>query len=259
MKRRTFLTLLGGAAASGTLAARAQQAMRRVAVLIGTTEDAQSRSWLGSFQQGLQRLGWSEGRNIRIDYRFAGGRLDQVHTLVRELIELRPDVILSQGTAITSALQKEAGTIPIVFMTVSDPIGSGYVASLARPGGNLTGLLMYEDGIAGKWLAMLKEVVPETKRVALIASPSTAYDYYVRAATVAASSLSLDLVPLKVKNAADIESAYESFAGQGIRGLVSAARQHHRWSQREQVVALPQPVIVCRRSMRYAPSLPRAV
>jgi putative ABC transport system substrate-binding protein len=140
--------------------------------------------------------------------------------LAKELITLQPDVILSQGTAITAAFQRETRTIPIVFVTVSDPIGSGYVASLARPGGNLTGLLMYEEGITGKWLAMLKEVAPQTTRAALIASPSTAYDYFVRAATAAARSLAIELVPFKIESVADIERVVGSFSREPNGGLV---------------------------------------
>ena len=141
MIRRQFIMLLG-AAASWPVAVRAQQneRMRRVGVLVGGAEDDPDiKAWLEGFRQGLESLGWMEDRNVRIEYRFAGGRIDRFQALARELIALQPDVILSQGTAITAALQRESRAVPIVFVTVSDPIGSGFIASLARPGSNITG------------------------------------------------------------------------------------------------------------------------
>jgi putative ABC transport system substrate-binding protein len=216
----------------------AQSTIRRIGVFVGATQDdSDLRGWLGAFRQGLGRLGWAEGRNLNVDYRYAGRRFDQIPALARELVALQPEVILSQGTAITAALQKETRTIPIVFTTVSDPIGSGYVASLARPGGNLTGLLMYEEGITGKWLSMLKEVAPRTTRAALIASASTAYDYYVRGASAVASSVGFELVPFKVGNLAEIERAIESFA-QTPNGAVVVPPDNTTLTNRDAVVAL---------------------
>jgi putative ABC transport system substrate-binding protein len=224
MRRREFITLLGGAAAlTSSFPARAQQdgRMRRIGVLMGFAEDdPETKARLGGFRQGLEGLGWSEGRNVRTDYRFAAGRIDRFQPLAKELVALQPDVILAQGTAVTAAMQRESRAIPIVFVTVSDPIGSGFVASLARPDGNLTGLLMYEASITGKWLAMLKEIAPGLTRVALLASASTAYDYFVRAATAAAPSLAIELVPSQIGNATDIERAIESFARVPNGGLL---------------------------------------
>jgi len=224
VKRRQFITLLGGAAAAWPLAARAQQpagGTRRVGVLLGrNADDPEAKAAVAAFRQGLESLGWSEGRNIRIDYRFAAGRIDQFPVLARELVALQPDAILCQGTAITAAFQRESRTIPIVFVAVSDPMGSGYVANLARPGGNLTGFLMYEASITGKWLAMLKEVAPSLARAALLVSPSTAYDYFIQAAATTAPSLAIELVPSLVENAGDIERAIESFARAPNGGLV---------------------------------------
>jgi putative ABC transport system substrate-binding protein len=160
-----------------------------------------------------------EGSNLQIDYRFATAGA-QVRLLARELIALQPDVILTQSTPATAAMQQETRTIPIVF-TVADPIGSGFVASLSRPGGNLTGLLQYEEGITGKWLAMLKEIAPNLKRAALVANPKTAaFDYFLRSAKALAPSLAIDLVPTPVDNAADIERAIETFAREPNGGLV---------------------------------------
>jgi ABC-type uncharacterized transport system substrate-binding protein len=223
MKRREFISLLTSAAAAWPLAARAQESerMRRIGVLLALAEhDPDTKARLAGFRQGLDGLGWAEGRNVRIDYRFAAGRLDQFQMLAKEVVALRPDVILAQGTAVTAALQRESHAVPIVFVTVSDPIGSGFVASLARPGANLTGLLMYEGSITGKWLAMLKEVAPSMARAALLASASTAYDYFVRAAAAAARSLGVELVSSPVGDAADIERAIESFARVPNGGLL---------------------------------------
>jgi putative ABC transport system substrate-binding protein len=223
MRRREFITLLGGAAA-WPLAARAQQAerMRRIGVLTADAEDdPEVEARLTAFRQGLDRLGWSGGRNVRIDYRFAANTLDQFQPLAKQLVRLQPDVLFAIATPIAVAFQRETRTIPIVFVSVSDPVGSGLVASLARPGGNLTGLLLYEEGITGKWLAMLKEIAPNLSRAALVASPRrTPYDYFVRSAKSVARSLAIDVAPSPVENAADIEHVIESFAGEPNSGLV---------------------------------------
>jgi putative ABC transport system substrate-binding protein len=215
MKRRAFITLLGGAAA-WPIAARAQPAggMRRVGVLAALAEDdPQMQAQLAGFRQGLERLGWPEGRNVRIDYRFAHANVDQHQTLAKDLVALQPDVILAHLTPVAAALRRETRAIPIVFVGVSDPIGSGFVASLARPGGNLTGLLLYEESITGKWLAMLKEIAPRMARAAFVASPKTpTYDYFLRAAEAVAPSLAIELIPHPIETAADIERSIESFA-----------------------------------------------
>jgi putative ABC transport system substrate-binding protein len=201
MRRRDFVAMVGGVAVAWPLPARAQ-AMRRIGILVGTAaDDAVGIRTLAALRQGLERLGWFEGRNVHVDYRYAAGRLDNIPALAKELIALRPDVIVSQGTATTAAFQRETKEIPIVFLTVSDPIGSGFVVSLARPGSNLTGSLMYEAGIVGKWLGMLKEVVPQLTRAALLVSPSTAYDYFMEAATLAAPQVGIELTGFKVANA----------------------------------------------------------
>jgi putative ABC transport system substrate-binding protein len=215
VNRREVITLLGGAVA-WPVAARAQQPerVRHVAVLVASAEhesDIQER--LSGFRQGLEKRGWSEGRNILIDIRFAAGRAEQYTMLAREQVALRPDVIFAQSPPIATAFRRETRTIPIVFSSVSDPIGAGLVASLARPGGNLTGVLQYEAGIAGKWLAMLKEIAPQLERAALIGNRSTtAFDYWLEAATTAAPTLALELVSRNVASAADIEQAIAGFA-----------------------------------------------
>jgi putative ABC transport system substrate-binding protein len=169
MERRNFIKVVGGGAAAWPLAAWAQQPERmpRIGVLLSFTEgDPDMQARLAGFRKGLDQLGWREGRNIRVDTRFAAGAPDRHQALAKELVALQPDVIFAQSTPVTAALQRESRAIPVVFVEVSDPIGSGFIASLARPGGNLTGLLAYEAGITGKWLAMLKEVAPRTVRAA---------------------------------------------------------------------------------------------
>ena len=174
MRRRDFIALLGGAALAWPLAAPAQQAdrVRRIGVLAASADDdPEMKARLAAFRQRLEKRGWSEGRNVQIEIRFAAG--EKFEPLARELVATQPDVILAHTTPVATALQRESRTIPIVFVNVSDPIGSGFIATLARPGGNFTGVLLYEPGIVGKWLAMLKEIAPRLERVALVANPKT--------------------------------------------------------------------------------------
>ena len=172
MKRRTVLTLFGGAAA-WPIAARAQQT-RRIGVVIALPDsDPELKKWLAAFRQRLDQSGWSEGRNVHIDYRFApaGARAKE---LAKELLVLQPDVVLAFSTPVTAAFQQETHTIPIVFIGIADAVGQGFVGSLTRPGGNLTGLTMYEASVSGKWLEMLKDIEPQIARVAFVINPETA-------------------------------------------------------------------------------------
>ena len=223
MKRRDFISLLGSAVTAWPLAARAQQPerVRRIGVLVGLAEnDPEMKERLAGLRQGLEKFGWAEGSNLRIDYRFAPAGT-QARLLARELVALQPDVIITASTPATAAMQLETSTIPIVFAGVADPIGSGFVASLSRPEGNLTGLLQYEESITGKWLAMLKEIAPNLMRAALVANPRTAaFDYFLRSAKALAPSLAIDLVPTPVDSAADIERAIATFAREPNGGLV---------------------------------------
>ena len=195
MQRRHFITLIGGAAAAWPLAATSQHAdqMRRIGVLVAYAEgDPEMQARLMAFRQGLEQLGWSEGRNIRFDIRFAPAGAGQEHSRAQELVALKPDVIFAHTPQVVASLQRESRAIPVVFVGVADPVGAGFVASLSRPGGNLTGFLGIEASIAGKWLTMLREIAPIT-RVALIANPKNIFDYFVGAAV--ARSLSIELVP----------------------------------------------------------------
>jgi ABC-type uncharacterized transport system substrate-binding protein len=225
VKRREFITLLGGAAAAWPLAGRAQlpEGSRQIGVLMGLAEDdPDTKARLLGLRQGLEKLGWLEGRNVRIDYRFApaGARAE---VLAKELVGLGPDVILSNASPATAALQRETSVIPIVFTGVADPIGSGFVAGLARPGGNITGFLLFESSTTGKWLAMLKEIAPDLSRAALVINPKSApyYQFYLRAAEAAASSLGIELVLAAIDNAStEIEQAIAAFARVPNGGLV---------------------------------------
>jgi putative ABC transport system substrate-binding protein len=222
--RRQFITLLGGAMA-WPLAARAQQGerVRRVGALIGLPEnDPETRSWLEGFEKTLERLGWSPGRNIRIEYRYSPAAT-RVQELAKEIVATQPDVILSYSTPASIALQWESRTIPIVFVGVADPVGSGLIASLARPGGNLTGLMMYDATVAGKWIAMLKEIAPAIKRAGLLINPKSApyFQYFLDAARATTPSLGVEMAYLPIENdAANVEQAIKSFARIPDGGLV---------------------------------------
>ena len=214
LRRRDFIALAGAVAAWPSIA-RTQQPdrMRRIGVLVSGAEgDPEMQARLAAFRQGLQRLGWSEGRNIRIEYRFAAASGDQARIFAKELVALQPDVLVGLATAVVTQLQQETRVIPIVFVGVPDPIAAGYVSSLARPGGNLTGLLLHEESIAGKWLSMLKEISPRLTRVAMIGNPKTGTPVYRRAAETIAPSLGIEIVHAPIETAADIEHAIESFA-----------------------------------------------
>jgi putative tryptophan/tyrosine transport system substrate-binding protein len=225
IRRREFMAALGGAAAAWPLAARAQQggATKRVGLVTSLTEqDPETQARLAAFRQGLERRGWVDGRNVRIDYRFAPvASTDEAQRMANELVASRPDVIFSHGTGNSAALQRATRTVPIVFVSVSDPIGSGFITSLPRPGGNMTGILLYEATITGKWLAVLKEIAPSLARAAVLGNPKTIpYDYYLRAAQSAASTLAIELMPTRVETVADIEQAIESFAKSPNGGLL---------------------------------------
>jgi putative ABC transport system substrate-binding protein len=223
IKRRDFITLLGGAAA-WPLAARAQQAGKvpRIGVLIALAQsDPEAKAWVAGFLQGLEKRGWSEDRNLHIDYRFALAGA-QAQVLAKELVARQPDVIFAMPTPAVAALQRESHEIPIVFAAVADPLGSGFIASLPRPGGNITGVMQYEPSVTGKWLAMLKEIAPSLTRVAFMINPKTApfYNYYLGAAEPLSQSLGIELVPTFVENPTEINRAIESFARVPNGGLL---------------------------------------
>ena len=225
MRRRDFIRLLGGASLAQPLAARAQQIerVRQIGMLMATAEDdPETKPRLAGFLQALENLGWSEGRNVHLEIRFAPAPdADQARVFAKELIGLHPDVILAQSTPITAAFHQETDAIPIVFVFVNDPIGSGFIANLAHPGGNLTGLTLFEAGVAGKWLSLLKEITPRLARVELVFNPkTTSFTHYVQDAKAMATSLGIELAAGPVENAEDIEHVIESFARLPDGGLV---------------------------------------
>jgi len=229
MRRREFITLLGGAMASWPQTARAQQGerARRVGVLMAFDErDARARVWLSPFTQGLSELGWTEGRNPQMEVRWAGDSIDRMRMFAKELVELRPDVILSFGTPVTAALQRETRTIPIVFAIVSDPVGEGFVESLSHPGGNITGAAHLEPSTGGKWLELLQQIAPGLKRAAMIFNPDTAPGhgkYYMPAFETAARSLQVTPIPAAVHSIADLEAVITDLGREPGGGFVAAA------------------------------------
>ena len=225
MKRRDFIALLGGATAAWSLVARAQQVerMRRIGVLIPFAEsDAEAQAQVIAFRERLGQLGWTDGRNLRIDYRWAVGGVG-VRAFAKELVELRPDVIVCRASPPTAALLQETKAIPIIFLSVSDPVGDGFVASLARPGGNVTGFTNVESSLGGKWLELLKEIAPRVSQVAAIFNPKTAPgggSYYRRLVEDAAPFFAVKVIATPVKDAAEIERAIVSFARERNGALV---------------------------------------
>jgi putative tryptophan/tyrosine transport system substrate-binding protein len=224
VRRREVIALLGGAAAAWPLAARAQQPgkMARIGVLVhGLQSGAEWQQRTVAFQQGLESRGWFEGRNINILWRFSANKYERLPELAQQIVALNPNVIFASTTPAIKALQQETRTVPIVFVQVSDPTGSGIVATLARPDGNVTGLLLYEHSIAGKWLGMLKEIAPHLMRAALIGNPKGfPYGHFLRTANTIAPSLGIEVVASPVENASDIERSIESFARVPNGGLL---------------------------------------
>jgi ABC-type uncharacterized transport system substrate-binding protein len=226
MRRREFIGLLGGAAAAWPLATGAKQAerMRRISVLMGYPEgDPQAQANVTALLQGLQSLGWIEGRNVQIDYRWAGGDPDKARAFARELIATTPDVMVPSTNQVTRIVQQETQTIPIVFAFVGDPVGSGFAASLAHPGKNITGFANFENSIGGKWVELFKEIAPRAGRVGFVFNPDAAPNVgFFHAAEAAAPSLAIKLAALAVRDASDIEQHIAAFASEPDGGLIVA-------------------------------------
>jgi putative ABC transport system substrate-binding protein len=223
MRRREFVTVIGGIAASWPLVARGQQAtMRRVGVLIGTTEnDPESKRRVEGLLQGLRETGWIEGRNIHLDYRFSGADPDRMRRNAAEIVALAPDTIVVHSNDYVAALRQADRTIPTIFAQVGDPVGSGFVDNLARPGGNLTGFTTFEPGIGGKWLQTLKEIAPSvTQTLVLFDTKILANLEYLHAAETAASEIGLTVIAGPVQNSAEIEHSITTFAKGPTEGLL---------------------------------------
>jgi len=235
VKRREFITLLGGAAAAWPLAAHAQQPehMRRIGVLMNlAADDAEGEARIAGFLQGLQQLGWTDGGNVRIDYRWAAGDTGRFQRSAEELLALAPDVILASASPSVQALQRATRTVPIVFVQVSDPVASGFVQSLARPGGNTTGFMQFEFGLSGKWLELLKQVAPDVTRAAVLRDPDVGTGTTQFAIIQAmAPLLRVEVNPVNVRDPSEIRRAVEAFARSPNGGLIvtaSALALHHR-------------------------------
>jgi putative ABC transport system substrate-binding protein len=225
LKRRTFITLLGGAAAGWPLAAGAQQSdgMRRIGVLMNlAADDPEALGRITAFVQGLQQLGWTDGRNVRIIARWAAANADNFRKYAAELVALAPDAILATSTQAVLALQQATHTVPIVFVQVIDPVGAGMVASLARPGGNTTGFTVFEYGMSGKWVELLKEVGPGVRRVAVLRDLAIGVAQ-LAAIQAVAPSLGMELSVIGVRDVDEIESGITAFARSPNGGLIVTA------------------------------------
>jgi putative ABC transport system substrate-binding protein len=228
MRRRDFIRGLGGAAATWPLAVRAQQdeRVRRIGVLVASpADDAEWQARVAAFKEGLAQLGWTEGRNVRIDTRWATTNADDLRKHAAELAASTPDVLVgASGTTTVAALLQATRTVPIVFAIVVDPVGAGFVASLARPGGNATGFTMFEYGMSGKWLELLKQIAPGVTRAAVLRDPAIASGIgQFGAVQAVAPSLRVELSPVDVRDAPEIERAVTAFAGIENGGLVVTA------------------------------------
>ncbi len=235
MRRRAFIAALGGAAASSVswqLAARAQERVRRIDVLFSGSSSPETQVRLRAFLQALQELGWTDGRNARIDVRWADGDASNTRKYVTQLSTSAPDVILALGSDATGVLLELIRSVPVVFALVPDPVGAGYVESMARPGGNATGFTPFEYGIGAKWLELLKEVAPHVTRAAIVRDPAISAGLgQWGAIQAAAPSLGFDVSPVNLRNAAEIERAVEAFARMANGGLIvtgSARSQIYR-------------------------------
>ena len=261
MRRREFISLIGGVAVAWPLAARAEQAdrTRRVGVLMGYAEtDPQAKAMLAEFTRAVSELGWIEGRNLRMDVRWAPGNTDLMRTFAKELVSLQPDVILTQSTPVTAAVKRETSIIPIVFAAVADPVGSGFVASLSQPGGNVTGFGSLDQGsMASKWLELLTAIAPSVKRAVMMFNPDTApymKSFLLPSFEAAARSMKVASAEAPVHNETEIEAVISSLGrepGSGLLGMPDNFIEIHRaliisLAARNSVPAVYQTPIIAR-------------
>jgi len=226
MRRREFITLIGGAAAAWPLVAGAQQTdhARRLGVLFSTEADVEGQARVAALKLGLLEHGWVEGRNLEIDYRWGGGDPGRLRTYATELMALNPDVILAAPSAALAAVQRVTRTIPVVFAQVSDPVGAGFVASLAHPGGNITGFALFEFAMGAKWLELLKQIVPSITRAAVIYDPATpSATGFLPLIEAAGRSFGVDVFAHSVRDTKEIEGAISALASEPNGGLIAIA------------------------------------
>ena len=227
MKRREFITLLSGAATIWSLGARAQQAgrVKQIGILTGAAKNELTQSQVRALEFGLQELGWFDGRNLRIEYRWAGGDPDRIHAFAKEIVALTPDLIVGVMTPVVAALKQQTRIIPIVFVGISDPVRSEFVESFSRPGGNITGFTIYETTLGGKWLQLLHELAPSLKGVAMLFNPETANagasgGVYLQSIEAAAHAMGVELIVAPVHKADEIDGALASIAQEPGGGLI---------------------------------------
>ena len=241
MKRREFITLLGGAAATWPTLAQAQQSehVRRIAVLMNRApNDSEGQARLAALRQALQQLGWNEGRNVQIDIRYGEDNIDRERKYAAELLALSPDIIVASGTVSVTALQPISKDVPIVFAVVTDPVGAGFVDNLARPGGTVTGFMIYEYSLAGKWLELLKQIAPSVTQVVVLRDPTNPSGIAIFGAIrTAAQSLGVQVSPAGIRDAAEVERAIAALARSGNGGLIVTPNASGS-VQRELIVAL---------------------
>ena len=225
MKRREFITALAGAAAAWPLAARAQQSerVRRIGVLMAYAEsDREGQAWVAAFREGLQKVGWAVGGNIRIDYGWAGADAESRRRIAKELVAQHPDLIVTQNTPTTKAVVQQTRTIPIIFANVADPVGTGFVASFSQPGGNVTGFSNFEGSLGGKWLELLKETAPRVDHVAFLFNPATApfAEYFLNPFKAAGRSFGVEAISAPVRDVSELESVVAALAREPNGGLI---------------------------------------
>ena len=242
MRRREFITLIGGAAATWPLAAQAQQTeqKRRIGVLMSFAEtDASARAMFEGYRNVLAQLGWIEGKNLQTEVRWAAGNPDKIKAFTKELVELRPDAVLVQGTVSTGSIVRETRSIPIVFVNVADPVGSGFVASLARPGGNVTGFMLDISLQGGKWVELLKEIAPRTQRISLLSNPETGppLQFFMPSILAAASTFSIEVKSAPIHAKEEIEGVVAEQSRDPGGGLVVTPAAFHTVN-RDLIIAL---------------------